>query len=145
MPEAPSARPAVEQNVASRKAANELVELGVSLAREYNLDNAHIRLFWQHVMEISAQLINDQVLCDVCKKAIQNGTLAARNRSTDGNRWRNPQDRGKRFNDHDLMPFGKFKDQPLGNVPPDYLDWLATQPWIEKWPALLEYIETGQD
>ena len=46
--------------------------------------------------------------------------------------------------DNDLMPFGKFKGDKMQDVPGVYLDWLAGQDWIDKWPAVVEYIERNR-
>jgi uncharacterized protein (DUF3820 family) len=46
---------------------------------------------------------------------------------------------------HRLMPFGKYKDQPISEILEEdleYLEWLIEQPWMgESHPDLLEYIE----
>jgi hypothetical protein len=40
-----------------------------------------------------------------------------------------------------LMPWGKWKDVPLKNVPSSYLDWLDGQPrFAQKNPMLAAYI-----
>jgi hypothetical protein len=48
--------------------------------------------------------------------------------------------------DDDPMPFGKFgpkSDDPrtMKDVPPGYLDWLAGQDWIIRWPKVMNCIE----
>ena len=32
------------------------------------------------------------------------------------------------------MPFGKYKDVYMDEVPATYLDWLRGQSWIDQWP-----------
>lgn len=49
------------------------------------------------------------------------------------------------LNDDDPMPFGKHKDQKMGEVPASYLDWLHDQDWIGEWPNVLEYIVKNRD
>lgn len=45
----------------------------------------------------------------------------------------------------DKMPFGKYKDTPLAQVPEDYLDWLEEQDWLPtKWPKLYEWLTKGE-
>ncbi len=29
-----------------------------------------------------------------------------------------------------FMPFGKFKGQPIADLPPKYLTWLLSQDWV---------------
>lgn len=44
------------------------------------------------------------------------------------------------------MPFGKFENQPLGNVPPFYLFRLLDYSWIEEeYPEFWEYISQRKD
>jgi hypothetical protein len=43
--------------------------------------------------------------------------------------------------DQDPMPFGKHKGVEMQFVPPGYLDWLAGQDWIIRWPKVMNYIE----
>jgi uncharacterized protein (DUF3820 family) len=40
-----------------------------------------------------------------------------------------------------LMPFGCHKGLIMSRVPTPYLDWVYTQPVIEDWPNVKEYIE----
>lgn len=44
--------------------------------------------------------------------------------------------------DEDTFPFGRFQRSmtKMKDVPASYLDWLVDQPWMEKWPAVLDYI-----
>ena len=43
------------------------------------------------------------------------------------------------------MPFGKYKNVPIGEVSADYLDWLAGQDWISKFPIVLQYIKENRE
>jgi uncharacterized protein (DUF3820 family) len=50
---------------------------------------------------------------------------------------------------HDLMPFGKFKDLELGEVPGDYVDWLMQQDWFTdpngRWADIFAYFSAESD
>lgn len=46
--------------------------------------------------------------------------------------------------DNDPFPFGAHKGKPMQEVPATYLDWLIDQPWIGRWPAVVEYITRNQ-
>lgn len=39
------------------------------------------------------------------------------------------------------MPFGKYKDCEMDDIPASYLDWLRGQSWIDQWPLIAKYIE----
>jgi uncharacterized protein (DUF3820 family) len=41
--------------------------------------------------------------------------------------------------DEPVMPFGKYKGEPLADIPVSYLDWIIGQDWIK--PDLKEQIE----
>ncbi len=43
------------------------------------------------------------------------------------------------------MPFGKHGGVPIGQVPTDYLDWLADQEWIGKWTKVKRYIDQNKN
>ena len=47
--------------------------------------------------------------------------------------------------DDDIMPFGKYKGERLGDVPADYLIWFAEQDWCEQWPDLVDYVNRNMD
>ena len=47
--------------------------------------------------------------------------------------------------DSDVMPFGKYKDFLLGDVPASYLLWLTKQKWSKEYPALVAYINNLDD
>lgn len=49
------------------------------------------------------------------------------------------------MNDSSPMPFGKYKDKKMANVPAEYLLWLFYQPWAGSWPDVLEYIRENLD
>lgn len=44
----------------------------------------------------------------------------------------------------DEMPFGKYKGTPIKDVPEEYLDWLAEQDWLVKWPKLHLLLTKGE-
>lgn len=47
--------------------------------------------------------------------------------------------------DSDVMPFGKHKDEKLGDVPASYLLWAADQSWVkEKYPGLFTYVDSNR-
>ena len=41
--------------------------------------------------------------------------------------------------DDNLMPFGKWKGQRLGEVPDSYWKWFLRQDWCDRYPKLVEY------
>lgn len=72
------------------------------------------------------------------------------------------QKREPAFTDTDLMPFGKYKDEPLQDVPAKYLVWLWNElradgyckqrelrptdpPWVAAKQKLANYIWNSQD
>jgi len=50
-----------------------------------------------------------------------------------------------KLTDEDLMPFGKYKNERMIDVPSSYLDWLDGQDWISKWPGVKNYIKENRD
>jgi hypothetical protein len=48
------------------------------------------------------------------------------------------------MDDDDPMPFGKYKGEPIGEVPAEYLDWLHGQEWLASWPRVKKYIESNR-
>lgn len=48
----------------------------------------------------------------------------------------------KQLTDDSIFPFGKYFESrtKMRDVPSAYLDWIAGQPWIGKWPAVVDYI-----
>lgn len=47
--------------------------------------------------------------------------------------------------DKDLMPFGKYKGDKIGEVSASYLLWAYSQPdLMKRYPELKEYIEKGR-
>lgn len=57
-----------------------------------------------------------------------------------------PKKKFKRLEDTDKFPFGQYRkqDKTFNEVPAEYLDWLHGQPWIGKYPAVLDYIERNR-
>jgi len=47
--------------------------------------------------------------------------------------------------DDDIMPFGKYKGERLGNVPDHYLVWFLKQEWSGEWPDLVEYAKVVEE
>lgn len=47
--------------------------------------------------------------------------------------------------DESMMRFGKHKGTKMADVPADYLDWLADQDWLAKWPEVEAYIADNRD
>lgn len=43
--------------------------------------------------------------------------------------------------DLDPMPFGKYRNYKMCQVPARYLDWLRDQDWLKKYPGVVQYIE----
>ena len=43
------------------------------------------------------------------------------------------------LDDDSLMPFGKYKYRPLGEVPDSYFRWFLSQDWCDDYPDLVEY------
>lgn len=50
----------------------------------------------------------------------------------------------KMLQDKDPFPFGKYRGVAMEKVPADYLDWVVGQTWIDKWPAVVEYVERNR-
>lgn len=46
--------------------------------------------------------------------------------------------------DTDPMPFGAHKGKQMQDVPAGYIDWLVGQTWIDKFPQIVEYVETNR-
>jgi len=44
-----------------------------------------------------------------------------------------------KLNDEDIMPFGKYRNQLLKDVPDDYWVWFLRQSWCDAYPELVEY------
>ena len=50
------------------------------------------------------------------------------------------------MDDKTTMPWGAHKGKPLGEVPAEYLLWIADRPGAEgKWPDLIEYINRNRE
>ena len=50
-----------------------------------------------------------------------------------------------KLSDKCLMPFGKYKDQPLGDVPDSYWRWFLGQQFCDNYPDLVEYANLIED
>lgn len=46
--------------------------------------------------------------------------------------------------DDEPFPFGKYKGVRYGDIPADYLDWITSLPWLNKWPKVVAYIEKNR-
>jgi len=124
----------IAENVTATRAAKELMDLGLDLARETGLSVEQVRRYWSSVAEMAAQIVGDDLLCARCKAGM------LRELTPDG-RWRKSEDRGKRLTDDDRMPWGKYKDERLGDIPDSYFKWLLRQEWIDDFEDLKEYAE----
>lgn len=49
------------------------------------------------------------------------------------------------WDDDTVMPWGKHEGTVMGEVPPDYLQWLFRQKWISDWPGLHAYLRKNED
>jgi uncharacterized protein (DUF3820 family) len=47
--------------------------------------------------------------------------------------------------DDSLMPFGKHRLKPLGEVPDSYWRWFLTQDWCDDYPLLVAYANLVDD
>lgn len=45
--------------------------------------------------------------------------------------------------DTDALPFGRYRDRPVRDVPAGYLDWAGTQSWISKYPEVVAYLKVS--
>ena len=50
-----------------------------------------------------------------------------------------------KLNDDDVMPFGKHKNERLGDVPDSYWRWFLNQPFAVEYPDLLAYAQLIED
>lgn len=50
----------------------------------------------------------------------------------------------KSLTDEDVITFGKYRDQPLKDVPSSYLDWLIGQDWFLFNVRLYNYIQNNK-
>jgi hypothetical protein len=55
---------------------------------------------------------------------------------------KNPDD--EETKDSDIMPFGKYKGEKIGDVPASYLLWFADSDLAKSWPMLAEYVEKNR-
>lgn len=119
-------------NVAARRVANEIMDLGITLAKEEGLAEypESVRKMWKHVMENCAELIGEE-LCQ--EKGAGAQVMAAKSTRTPV----------ECVDDDEPFPFGKYKDQPYSEVPDSYFEWLAEQDWIQKWHDVWDYIQAN--
>ena len=47
----------------------------------------------------------------------------------------------RKMQDTDLMPFGHFRGTAIGEIPAWYLDNLRDANWLDRYPAVAEYLE----
>jgi uncharacterized protein (DUF3820 family) len=50
-----------------------------------------------------------------------------------------------KLHDDNLMPWGTYEDERLGDVPDDYWRWFLRQDWCDKHPDLVEYAQLVDD
>lgn len=50
-----------------------------------------------------------------------------------------------KLNDDDVMPFGKYKGQRLGEIEDSYFLWFLKQEWSSKFPDLVEYAQLVEE
>lgn len=100
----------IETNVKVGQLAKEAMSLALDLCRESGLELEEMRRFWLRLHESTAQLLNEpqQVERPHRADAMTN-------------------DEAKVF-ERTCMPFGAYKDKPIGDVPLGYLDWLVGEP-----------------
>ena len=109
----------IEQNILARKAAQDMMELGIDLCAETKLEPNAVRHFWKIVRDN----INDLIGKEEVIKEPEPITIKQTDWEWDG-----------------VMPFGKYKDEDVSNVPESYLNWLSDQEWISEWPDVYEYL-----
>lgn len=121
---------AIEDNIRNRKTAEDVIDLGVSLAKDAGIPADQIRDFWCRVREVIGDLINEHdpiapLPVDVAETRLR--TFRA-------------------FDDDDLFPFGRPREEGLtmSEVPEDYRDWFMRQQWRDEWPAVVEYFESAE-
>lgn len=49
------------------------------------------------------------------------------------------------YSDDTLMPWGEHKGKRLGDVPPTHLNWLLSQPWIQQYKELFQYLHANRE
>lgn len=121
----------LKENIKARKAAEELMDLGITLGKEHGLPPEYLRVYWRHVARMANQLIGE-------------GSEQPP-KDSNGGKSKNAVRGTIRLTDDDLMPFGKHKGERLGDVPDDYLRWLGKQNWIDNFPDLSDYINLIED
>ena len=120
----------IEQNVQARQAANAVVELGITLAKDEGLEPEQVRRMWQCVREIAGGLIGEKDINPEPESL------------TIKDEWTTTSTRyDSESLDEEPFPFGKYEGERYGDVPDSYFKWLSQQDWIEKWPDVLVYIQ----
>lgn len=124
----------IEQNVKVRQASNTLIELGISLAKYEELEPEAVRWMWKCLIETASELIGEQILPLKSTMRLpvveRYGAEAPSAPPAPPAPW-----------DHDLFPFGSHEGETYSQIPDNYFRWLSQQPWIEKWPDVLAYIQ----
>jgi len=120
----------IEQNVQARHAANAVVELGISLAKDEGFEAEQVRRMWQCVREIAAELIGEKDINPEPESVtIKEEWTTTSTREDD------------KSLDHEPFPFGQYEGERYGDVPDSHFKWLSQQDWIEKWPDVMAYIQ----
>lgn len=122
---------AIADNVTSRKVAEEAVSMVLDYVREAELSpEASRKAILAARDALSRVLGKDDVKPDDPVKRTPDANPAVSQRAT-------------AWDDDTEMPWGKYKDTPLGEIPDHYFAWLARQDWIEDHVELFEYIQAN--
>lgn len=121
----------LQRNVNARKAANTVVELGITAANDEGFEPDQVRRMWQYVVAIASKLAEERVVKPKPKPlSIAQEWSAV----------------GADSMDDEGFPFGKHEGERFEDIPDSYFQWLARQDWIDKWPHVLDYLqENGFD
>ena len=159
----------LENNVKARRVANEIVEMGILLAKEEGLTEhpESTRKMWQHVIETVKDLIGSGVpsagdqmetscpLSDSEDLPWDAEQIDEKQSSLDFFTERADLARqvstvvAEASPDDEPFPFGKHgpKEGQLsyGEVPDNYYGWLSQQHWVaDRWPEVAAYIEAKE-
>lgn len=115
----------IEKNVAARHACNAIMELGLQVARDEQLDPESIRLMWKRVIETATEFIGGvEDDADQLPPLSQVQTLSP-----------------SFYDDDDEFPFGKYEGKAFRVIPENYWAWLSRQDWVEhRWPHVHNYM-----